>query len=215
MADDLVVSEGVLQSDGPNGITGIKFGSGTSAVSVTLQPGTINSLISTGQLMSVHDAIYAFAYDMQGTGTLTAETAQDVGLPRWPMAATGTSRVKWVWEVPAEWDSVAVRFGWDKEAAGSGNVVWQFSYRLIYPFVNADVDATATTDVAIGATAVSATTFGFQYEIPSSTAALAVADGVFGSKPFMQCALSRLGDDVGDTYASAVAVSLATMTRIT
>jgi hypothetical protein len=214
--DAEIRSKGPLTAEGATtALTTLTIGTGTGAVTLTPQAGTINSLLLNGQILSAHDARYVFANDMVGTGTLTSEAAQDVGLPRWPMAASGTSRVKWVWEVPAEWDTVAVRFGWNKEAAGTGNVVWQFSYVLVYPFVTADVDAAAVTDVAVGAKAVSGTTFGFQYEIPSNLSALAIADGFLGSKPFMQCALSRLADDGADTYAGAAAVSLATMTRTT
>lgn len=216
MAEGVQISaDGTLQ-DSAGTIDTIKIAQALQigGVTITSQLGTVNSLLLNGQILSGHDALYAWATDMQSSGTLVPESAQDVGFPRWSLADAATQRVKWTWAIGAEWDSVAMRFGWNKEAAGSGNVKWQFAYRLVYPFSGEDVDASAVTTLDLGAIAVSGTTFGFQYEIPASTQALAAADGAFGSKPFMLCSLSRIGADAADTYAGAVAVSLATLTRI-
>lgn len=187
---------------------------GLSGVRFQYQAGTIDSVLMDGQLLSAHDARYAWANDMQSNGTLVPESAQDVGLPRWSLANAATQRVKWMWEIPAEWDSVAIRFGWNKEAAGSGNVVFQYAYQLVYPFASTDIDAGAVTTIAIPAIAVSGTTFGIVYQIPTEISAIATADGAFGSKPFIMSSLSRLGADAADTYTGAIAVSLATMTRV-
>ena len=184
---------------------------GASGVTMTYQAGAIDSLVLDGQLLSAHDALYVYAATMKSNGTEVPESAQDVGLPRWSLADGATQRVKWVFEIPAEWDQVAVRFGWNKENTGSGNVNWSFAYRLVYPFVADNVDAGAVTTVSLGSIAVPSTQFAFQYEIPAAISAIATADGAFGSKPFMLCSLSR--DGAADTYAGAVAVSLATLTR--
>lgn len=214
MGESVQITEGVI-TDSDGNKDGLKFANSVSIGNVTLtsQPGTVNALLLNGQILSAHDALYALKQDMESSGAAVTEAAQDVGFPRWSLADAATNRVKWQWAIPAEWDQVAVRFGWNKEAAGSGNVVWQFAYRLVYPFSGEDVDASAVTTIALGAKAVSGTTFGFQYEIPNETQAINVADGAFGSKPFMLCSLSRLGADAGDTYAGAVAVTLATLTR--
>jgi hypothetical protein len=202
--------------DRDGNIAGLKVGSPFTigGVQLTAAVGTVNTLTFSGALLSGHDALYAYAVDMQHNGTLVPESAQDVGFPRISLADAATQRVKWAWAIPAAWNSVAVRFGWCKEAAGSGNVKWQFAYRLVYPFTGEDVDASAVTTVDLGAIAVSGTTFGLQYEIPAAIQALATADGAFGSKPFLLCSLSRLGADGTDNYAAAVAVLLATCTRI-
>jgi hypothetical protein len=213
MADDLVVSEGVLQADGPNGITGIKFGTGTSAVSMTLQPGTINSLISTGQILSVHDALYVFASDMTSNGTaVDMDGAASQGMPRWSLADGATQRVKWTFEIPAEWDTVAFRFYWAKVSAGAQAVTFAFRYHLFYPFAVDDLDTGAMTEIALAGTGTSMSVANRPaYEIPTATSAIAIADGAFGSKPFMLCELER--DGTGDAYAGAVTIAGATLTR--
>lgn len=214
--DAAIVSKGTITSEGTITSKGaLTVGEGAGAVTLTPQAGTINSLLLNGQILSAHDALYAFAHDMTGTGTLLDEDDQDAGLPRWTFPDAATHRTKWVWQIPAEWDSVAVRFGWDKETAASGNVIWSYVYRLVYPFAAPDVDAGAVTTVALGAIAVPSTQFAFQYQLPSEISAIATADGAFGSKPFLQSALVRTGGDALDTFnGGTAAVSLATLTRV-
>lgn len=216
MAEALDLSGDTL-TDGDGNTTGLKIGSPVTIGGVTLTAavGTVNTLSFSGALLSGHDALYAYAQDLNGTGALTPETAQDVGMPRWPMAATGTSRVKWVWAIPAAWNTVALRWAWAKEAAGSGNVKWQLAYRMVFPFTGEDVDASAVTTVSFAAAAVSGTTFGLQYQIQAELENLSVGEGAFGSKPFMLCSLSRLADDGTDTYTGVVSTLLATLTRVT
>jgi len=199
MSRDLIVSEGAVQTDG--GLTG------PLTLATSLQVTGAGNVVTTP-----HDALYAYPSDMVSSGTLIPESAQDVGLPRWSLPDGSTTLVKWVWAIPVGWNTVAARWGWNKEAATSGNVDWSFAYRLVYPFVLGDVDVGAVTTVSLGSIAVSGTQYGFQYELPAAIAAIAVADGAFGSKPFMQCALIRAG--LADTYNGAVGVSLATLTRI-
>jgi hypothetical protein len=193
MGSDLVSSGGILVDDQGN-FTSLQI------------RGTGNTVLTP------HDALYAYAPDMRSNGTDVPESAQDVGVPRWSLADAATQRVKWLWAIPVGWSGVAVRFGWGNESANSGNVVWQFSYRLIY-LGEGDIDAGATTDIAVGAiTALGQ--YDFNYSTPASLANISTASGGLGDKPFMQCSLSRLGGDAADTLSGAVAVFVTTATRV-
>lgn len=217
MAEGLRVSgDGTIVDEDGNPQSGLVFADSIQVgdLELVFQSGTVDALEFNGALLSGHDALYAYAVDMQTTGTPVPESAQDVGFPRISMADAATHRVKWAWAIPAAWNTVAFRWAWCKEAAGSGNVKWQFAYRMVFPFTGEDVDQGAVTTVTMAAKAVSGTTFGLQYEIPSETQALSVGEGAFGSKPFMLCSLSRIGADGTDNYAAAVAFILATLTRI-
>lgn len=146
-----------------------------------------------------------FATDLQSNGTLVPENAQDVGFPRWSLADAATQRVKWAVQIPPHWDAVGLSWVWDNEAAGAGNVVWQFAYRLLY-FGEGDVDAGAMTTIAIGPIAA-ANQFDLSISGPSPVAAIPTPSGaLFGEKPFMVCSLSRLGADGADSLVGAVAV---------
>lgn len=217
MGEALYVSEGkLLDRDGNRQTLDLPSGSSIGGVAVTAVDAAVNTWSVDGVFLTAHDALYAYAQDMKGSAgsTYVDEIAQDVGFPRWSLPDAATNRVKWIWAIPAAWGSIAVRFAWCKEAAGSGNVVWQYAYRLVYPFTGEDVDASAVTTVALGPKAVSGTTFGLQYEIPSEIQNIATPDGAFGSKPFLLSSLTRLGGDGSDNYAAAAAVLLATLTRI-
>lgn len=193
MAGDLLVSAGVLVDD-QGSYTGLEL------------RGTGNTL------RTPHDALYAFAADFSSSGTEVPESAQDVGVHRWSLADAATQRVKWSWAIPVGWNNVAVRWGWDNESAGAGNVVFQFAYKLLN-LGEGDIDAGAVTTIAVPAVAA-AGQFDLNYSTPTETANIAVPAGGLGDKPFMQCALSRLGSDGNDTLAGAVAVFVTTATRV-
>lgn len=193
MAGDLDISSGVLVDD-QGSFTGLE-------------------IRGTGNIVKTpHDALYAFAPDFSSNGTEVPESAQDVGVHRWSLADAATQRVKWTWAVPVGWSTIAVRFGWCNESAASGNVVFQLAYRQIF-LGETDIDAGAVTTVAIPAI-TAAGQFAFNYSTPAATAAIATPSGGFGDKPFIQCALSRLGADGNDTLAGAVAVFVTTATRV-
>lgn len=157
------------------------------------------------------EPLYAYRQDMVSNGTDVPESAQDVGISRWSLADAATQRVKWTWAIPNAWDALTIRYLWDNESAGAGNVVWQFSYRFLY-FGEGDVDAGAMTNIAVGALAASGQ-FDLNYALPASLENIATPSGAFGDKPTMVCSLSRLGSDGADTLAGAVAVGMATATR--
>jgi len=165
-----------------------------------------------GTVLTRHDARYAFPSQIQHNGTLISEVAQDVGMPRISCADAATTRLKWVWEVPVEWDAVRVRFGQVNETTATGDVKWQFAYRLIY-LGEGDVDAGAMTTISMAAITASGE-YDWHYVQPTELASIATPDGGFADKPFMLCALSRLGSDVADTLAGAISVGITTATRI-
>lgn len=195
MGGDLVLSGGAIVVDDQGNYTGLE-------------------IRGTGNILKTpHDALYAYAADMQSNGTLVPESAQDVGVPRWSLADAATQRVKWLWAIPVGWSSIAVRFGWDNESAASGNVVFQFAYRQIY-LGETDVDGGAVTTVAIPAITALAQNR-FLYSTPTEIANISTPNGGLGDKPFIQCSLARLGADGNDTLAGAAAVFVATATRVT
>jgi hypothetical protein len=201
VAGDLLVSGGTLV-DEQGRASGLIIRGG----SLTLE-GTGNTVF-TG-----HDALYAWPNDMQSNGTLVPASATDAGLPRWSLADAATQRVKWTWAIPVGWNSIAVRWGWDNESAGAGNVKFQFSYRHIYAFQELDVNAGSVTDITIPAiTALGQ--YDSAYSTPTETAAIATPSGGLGDKPFMQCSLTRLGSDGTDNLGGAAAVYVATATRV-
>lgn len=172
-------------------------------------------LVGTGNVITTpHDALYAYPTDMLSNGTLVPESAQDVGVPRWSLADAATQRVKWSWAIPVGWNTIAIRWGYDNEVGGAGNIVWQLSYQQVV-FGTANIDVGAVTDIAVGPIAASAVQYTFNYALPTSTASIAVPAGGLGDKPVIMCSLSRLGADGADTLAGAAAVTLATATRIT
>lgn len=155
------------------------------------------------------DPLYAYHNDMVSNGTDVPESAQDVGIPRWSLADAATQRVKWVWAIPNSWDGIAVRWAWDNETAGVGNVNFTFSYRFIY-FGEGDVDAGAMTNIVVPPIAA-AGQFDFNYALPTETSNIATPSGGFGDKPTMVCVLSR--DGTADTLNAAIAIQFATATR--
>lgn len=200
MAGDILVSGGKVTDDQGNP-TALTIGA-----TVTIE-GTGNTL------KTPHDALYRYAPEMQSNGTLVAADAADTGVPRWSLADAATQRVKWTWEIPVGWDSIAVRFGWCNESSNSGNVVFQFSYRHIY-LGETNLNSGSVTTIAIPA-AAALSQYVFNYFTGSATASVATPSGGFGDKPFMQCAITRLGSDGSDTLSGAAAVFVATATRVT
>ena len=185
-----------------------------NGVPVTGKTGTVNTVTIGGQFKSGHDALYAYPSNMQSNGSLTTMNTSDVGMPRWVLDDTQQRFCKWIWAIPAAWDQVAARFAWNKEAAASGNVKWRFAYTLFYPFAGGDVNARAVdATIDLGAIAVPSSQYAITYQL-NFAETINIADGAFGSKPFMVCSLSRVGTDATDTYnGSSVGVSVATLTR--
>jgi hypothetical protein len=200
MSKDLIVSEGAIGTT-----DGVPTGTLVLRGSLDLQ--------GTGNVVTTpHDALYAYHNDMVSSGTDVPESAQDVGFPRWSLADAATQRVKWAWAIPVGWNSIAVRWGWDNESAGAGNVVWQLSHRQVV-LGEVDVDAGAMTDIAVGPLTAGGQ-FDLAYATPASTSAIAIVNGGFGDKPTVLFSLSRLGADGADTLAGAAAVMFTTATRV-
>lgn len=163
----------------------------------------------TGSKLSYHDALYAFPANMQHNGTLISGSAADTGCPRITLADAATQRVKFMWEVPVDNDALAIRWAWTNESASSGNVKFQFAYKLIY-IGEGNVDGAVTT-ITVPAIAA-AGQFDFNYSLPTETASIATPD-VFG-KPFLLGSLSRLGADATDTLAAGISIIAVTATRV-
>jgi hypothetical protein len=200
VAGDLLVSGGTLV-DEQGSAAGLTIRGGNLAVE-----GTGNTVLTP------HDALYAWPTDMQSNGTLVPASAADTSLPRWSLADAATQRVKWAWAIPVGWNSLTVRFGWDNESTNAGDVKFQFAYRHIYAFQEGDVNAGAVTTIAIPAiTALGQ--YDSAYSLPTELAGITTPNGFLGDKPFMQCALTRLGSDGTDNLVGAVAVYVATATR--
>lgn len=162
----------------------------------------------TGSTLSGHDALYAYPTNMEHNGTYIPGNGADIGTPRITLADAATQRVKWMWAVPVGWDAVAVRWGAVNENVATGNVKYQFAYKLIY-IGEGNVDGAVTT-ISIAAQ-TSAGQFDFNYLLPTEVSAIPTPD-VFG-KPFILCSLARLGADAADTLAGGVSICLATATR--
>lgn len=169
---------------------------------------------ATGSTLTGHDALYAYPADMQHNGTLLAGTAADVGCPRITLADNVDQRVKWVWAIPVDWDAIAVRWGSSNENVATGNVRWQFAYKLIY-LGEGNIDGAVTT-ISIAALS-SGGQFDFLYNTPAELVSIPTVNGGFGDKPFMLCSLARLGlagPGNGDTLAGGVSVMVTTATRV-
>lgn len=157
-----------------------------------------------------HDALYAFAPDTVG-GTLVDEAAQDVGFPRRGLAADVVSRIKGVFPIPVGWNTVAFRFGWSPTVA-TNNFKFGLEYALYYPFAGQNVDTLAVTTISIPSIVEATGANIFRYQVPTETAAIATADGAFGSKPFMVWSLER--DGVTDTNTGLAEIEGCTLSRI-
>lgn len=164
---------------------------------------------ATGSILSGVDSIVTQPAEMTTSGSAVSVSGTDTGMPRITLADAVTQRVKWLWTIPPGWDAVAVQFVAINEAAGTGNVKYQFAYKLIY-IGEGNVDGAVTT-VSMAALA-STGQFDFNYLIPSEIQAIATPD-VFG-KPQMLCSLSRLGADAADTLAGGVSIALAIGARV-
>lgn len=179
-------------------------------VLLTAAGAPIDRITASGAVLTGHDALYAYPDTMQSSGTLSAGTGADAGLPRWNLADAATQRCKWVWAIPVGWSAVTVR--WASVTAATGNVVWQFAYRYI-TLGEAAVDTGVDDTIAVGALPAGGVG-NWQYNTPASTASIPVTPGVLGDAPFMLCSLSRLGADGADTAAGNVGVAVATITRV-
>lgn len=164
---------------------------------------------ATGSILSGVDSFVSQPADMQHNGTLITGNGADVGMPRITLADAATQRCKWLWTIPPGWDAVAVQFVAINEAAGTGNVKYQFAYKLIY-IGEGNVDGAVTT---VSMAALPSTgQFDFNYLVPSEIQKIATPD-VFG-KPQMLCSLSRLGADAADTLAGGVSIALTIGVRV-
>lgn len=170
---------------------------------------------ATGSYFSNHDPLYAWAHDIHG-GTLLGDTGGPTSLARREMTAAGTTTCETTLPVGADWRAVAMRWGWCKEATGTGNVIFQVRYGLWYPLLGTSATALSLTTVAIPAAAAPANPAGAsRYELPTETSALATpVDGFIGTSPILSVSVDRLGDDVGDTYAGSIGLVVITFTRV-
>lgn len=170
---------------------------------------------ATGSFFSNHDPLYAWAHDLHG-GTLTGDTGGPTSLPRRLMTASGTTTCETVLPVGADWRAVAMRWGWCKEATGSGNVVWQVRYGLWYPLLGGSATALSLTTIAIPAEAVPGDPAGTSdYSLPTETEAIATpVDGFIGTSPILSICVDRLGDNASDTYGGSIGLVVVTFTRV-
>ena len=169
----------------------------------------------TGSFFSNHDALYAWAHDMHG-GTLLGDTGGPGSVARREMTATGTTTCETLLPVGADWRAVAMRWGWLKEASGTGNVVFQVRYGLWYPLLGGSGTAISLTTIAIPAAPVTSGAAGAsRYEIPDETEAIETpVDGFIGTSPIVSVAVDRLGDNASDTYAASIGLAVVTFTRV-
>lgn len=171
---------------------------------------------ATGSYFSNHDALYAWAHDLHG-GTLLGDTGGPGTLPRRAMTAAGTTTCETLLPVGADWRAVALRWGWCKEATGTGtNVVFRVRYGLWYPLLGISATALSLTTIAIPAAAVPGDPAGTStYALPAETAAIPTpVDGFIGTSPLISVAVERLGDDAGDTYTGDIGLVVVTFTRV-
>lgn len=170
---------------------------------------------AVGSQFDNHDALYAYAGDMNG-GTLAGNDGDPANVPRRTQAAAGITSVETSFAIGQGWRAVALRWAFCKEGAGAGNIIWRVRYSLMYPLIGGNATALTLTSIAIPATAAPGDPSGTMgYALPAASAAIATPlDGFLGTSPIMHMALDRLGDDAGDTYASAVGIIALTVTRV-
>lgn len=186
-----------------------------NGVGVTGTPGAIRGdgiLLVNGILLTEGDHIHRTAEHMHGSGTLITDPTAPGRLPRWLLPDGATHSVKWVFDIPFEWQQVDLVIGWNKEAAVSGDVELQFDYRWIMPFTGDLVDdASELVTVALGAVAAPSTSLAWDFLIPAAIQNITVPTGPFSEKPMMLCTLTRFG--AVDSLAAAVAISTAIANR--
>lgn len=181
----------------------------------------VKSLTVDGFLAGIrteHDALYKWAPDMRNAAGATEVTTD---APRWTFPAAGTSTVTFLQEFPTTWTSDPTvgeddqgfigRMPWSKEAVGAGNVVWRFSYRFVN-IVGGNFLG-AKTDLVHAPIAVPGTVGEMTYTTDMANNVPILPGFFFGDAPQLVCAVSRLGDDAGDTYLGAAALYGFTFTR--
>jgi len=166
---------------------------------------------ATGSTLSDHDALYAYPknWELSAGATVVDVTATDTGLPRVTLPDAATNRVKWVWAIPVRWDAVRINAAVINENVGTGNVRWQFTYKLI-ALGEGNVDGAVTGTVLV--TLSSGGQFDWTYH--QIAASILTPVGVLGDAQFMMCSLSRLGADGADTLAGGISLGVTTATRV-
>lgn len=168
-----------------------------------------------GSQFSGHDPVYAWQDDANG-GIQAGNDGTATTFARRTLAATGTTTIKQDFPIGADWYAVALRWAWCKEATGSGNVVFQIRYGLYYPLLGQSATNVSLTTISVPAIAVPGDPAGSSsYALPTETSAiLTPVDGFLGTSPLLHTNIDRLGDNGSDTYASAVGLVVATITRV-
>lgn len=171
---------------------------------------------ATGSQFDDHDPLYAWAQDLHNNNPVVSGTGDPVSIPCKTLAATGTTGVETTFAIGAAWRAVAMRWGWVKDAVGTGNVVFRVRYGLIYPLLSGSGTAISLTTISVPAEAVAGNAAALiKYSIPTVTADIPTPpDGFLGSAPLMHLALERLADDAGDTYGGSIGVFVVTLTRV-
>lgn len=169
---------------------------------------------ATGSFFTAHDARWQYASELEG-GTLISNSGNPASFTRRSLAATGTTSVSGVFAIDAQWRAVAFRWAWCAEGGGSGDVVFQFRYGLIYPLLGNSATNVTLTTISLSAVNPPATAGTSVYSLPSETAEIETPeDAFFATKPIMTYSVDRLGDDASDTFADAVSVYITTITRV-
>jgi hypothetical protein len=172
---------------------------------------------ATGSQFSGHDAVYAWAADMNG-GVEAGNDGTVTTIHRRTLAATGTTSVKADLPIGADWRAVRIAWGYVYEGAGSAGQEWvpQVRYSLYYPLLGGTATSLTMTTVAIPAIDASGATAGSSgYAIPSAVSAIATpVDGFLGTSPIMHVCVDRLGDNASDDFGSGVSITTITLTRV-
>jgi len=169
---------------------------------------------ATGSTNSGHDALYAYAKDWETNGTLIHGGGAGTGLPRVTLADNLDQRIEWQWAIPVGWSAMRFAFARINEAAGTGNVKFEFGYKQIL-LGEGNVDSALT--VVSMAALTSGGQFDWTYQAPNELLSIPTPSGGFGDKPNVRFSLTRLGaggPGNGDTLAGGISIGVVTATRV-
>lgn len=106
--------------------------------------------------------------------------------------------------MPQWWGGFRVNVLWTKETAGSGNVNWRLDYRRTY-FADSNM-FTAKTTTPMQTVAVPALAGDRGYTENLGGDITTDPGGFVGDPSIVHCTISRIGNDVADTYGGSVSL---------